>query len=178
MIFRRATLKDLKDILIIEDDSFPLGIKESKELYTDRIQVFPEGNTICEINGKCVGCICTEIWQVRHYFYKELFMEENSINRLHSPYGNTLYISTFALLKNYRGKGIGKALFEEHIKHVTKSFPKISKQLLVVGEPWKPAQTTYKKHGFKPVPYIILQGYFEPKEKEPFDGIVMWKNLS
>ena len=174
MIFRQATLKDLNDILAIEDDSFPAGIKESIKLYTDRIEIFPDGNTVCEIDGKCVGCICTEIWKV-HIMHEDLFMEGDSMNKQHSTYGDTFYISSFALLKNYRGRGLALKLFEEHMGRLTKAYPKVSKYLLIVGEPWKPAQATYRRHGFKPVPNLILRGYFEPEGLEPFNGIVMTK---
>jgi ribosomal-protein-alanine N-acetyltransferase len=175
MIFRQATLKDLDDIMSIENDSFPAGIKESKEIYTDRIEIFPEGNSVCEIDGKCVGCICTEIWSV-HIIHEDLFMHGKSIRRLHSLYGNTFYISSFALLSKYRGKSsIALKLSEEHLGHLTKSYPKVSKQLILVGEPWKSAQATYKRYGFKLVPNITLRGYFEPEGKEPFNGLVMAK---
>lgn len=172
--FRQAKLSDIDDIMMIEKECFPDGMRESRLEYINRLKVFPKGNIVCVVNDICVGCICSEIWQVNK-INNELFMCSDSLNELHTKNGNTLYITTNALLKAYRGQGSGKKLFTELLTRMTKNFPNICKYLLIVGQPWIAAQSIYKKEEFKKV--LLLQNYFEPFHHKSFNGIVMMKTI-
>lgn len=174
MIFRSAHPGDIDNILSIEDDCFPEGIKESRKLYWDRISIFPTGCVVCEIENRCIGCIFAEIWQVDSY-HEDLFMSEDSINERHAVHGNTFYISSFGILKSYRGKKIAHNLYKKLTENLTTAYPSIKNQLLVVGEPWTPARSTYERHGFKVVDNVVLKSYFEPEGSESFNAIVMDK---
>lgn len=61
-IIREATEKDIENIMKIEKDSFPIGIRETTETFLDRLSVFREGFLVITDEGNTpVGYITSEI---------------------------------------------------------------------------------------------------------------------
>jgi len=123
-----AHLDDLQSILKIEDDCYPVGIKERPETFIERILTYPEGFLLTHNNGQCVGYICSEIWQLQDQPTADLFTLNHPIATTHNQNGNTLYISSMGILAKYRSNGLGQSLFKELINRINKPT-----KILIVG---------------------------------------------
>lgn len=151
---------DIKNIMQIEKESFAVDIQESEEVFFERIKIFPEGfllffeeeDSVCEKNladlqSRCpLGYFSTELWS--GIPDSQDFAVGHDIKKLHSPDGKILYISSFALSKNARGKGNGFALFLQSLKRLENLFL-LEREVLLVNEKWQGAKHIYEKAGFK-----------------------------
>ena len=111
--FRTASENDISSIMKIEDSSFITGISAREEVISERIKVFPDGFYLMEVNNIPAGYISTEIWSYQEIADIEYFKLGHSIKEKHSLPGNELYISSIALLPDFRGRGLGEAMFRE-----------------------------------------------------------------
>lgn len=154
-----ATLCDIKNIMQIEKESFAPDIQESEEVFFERIKIFPEGFLLffeedsgleknpADLQGRIpFGYFSTELWS--GIPDAQDFAVGHDIKKLHSPHGKILYISSFALSKNARGKGNGFALFLQSLERLEKQFL-LEREVLLVNEKWQGAKHIYEKAGFK-----------------------------
>lgn len=173
IVFRRANLLDIDLIMKIEDESFTPGVTESRDVFLERIEVFPQGFLIMDakecLNG--LGYISSEIWLIDSELDSDLFTLGHSIKDVHSYTGNMLYISSMGILKEYRGYGLGRKLFNTLIANTHSLYPSITSDVLVVGEPWCSARRIYESEGFKEL--FTIKNFFEPVGTKEYDGIIM-----
>ena len=91
--------------------------------------------------------------------------------------GKNLYISSFAILKKMRGKGIGKKLFQDSLNFIEKLLKNdgilLEKTILLVNETWLSARHIYENSGFK-ISFTIKDA-FENSFGKTDSGIVMVK---
>ena len=144
---RKASFLDIEKIMAIENDSFIPEIREKREIFLERLSVFPEGFFLFEEkeSGKAAGYFSSELWELIPDFKD--FSVGHSIKKIHSAKGKIIYVSSFALLKNLRGKGNGTKLFNAALKELEACFSP-EKEALMVNEVWKGARHIYKKSGF------------------------------
>ena len=184
LTIRNANLNDIPAIMEIERQSFIPQIQEKENVFSKRIEIFSSGFLVFENeSGKICGYICSELWDdlgfnENHPAQPELdnlqarLSVGHNIKDVHSAGGKILYISSFALAKELRGKGTGKSLFAESIDYIKKSHD-IKKMILLVNEDWGGAQKIYWEYGFKIICHIPGMFY---KTRDLFsDGIVMVK---
>lgn len=163
---RKACFSDIEKIMAIENNSFIPEIREKEELFIERICVFPEGFFVVEEEetGHLAGYFSSELWETIPDFNE--FSVGHSIKKIHSANGKILYISSFALLENFRGKGNGTKLFNAAIKELESNFLP-EKEVLMVNEDWKGARHIYEKSGF--MEFCRIEKAFFPSRT----GIVM-----
>ena len=90
----------------------------------------------------------------------------------HKNDGSCLYVSSFALLKEYRGKGLGEKFFVNSLAALCSSMSGIKKVLLLVDSEWENALKIYRKHGFEKV--FELKNFFPTiQKKDRVSGIIM-----
>ncbi len=167
-----AKQQDLDDIMHIEHNSFTETVVESRNVFSERINVFSKGFLLLRYKDKTVGYFCTELWKDCKLPYSTAdFALGHSASALYTPKGSSLYIASMGILPEFRGGGIGKFLFSASLEKITSSVPTVKKHILLVNETWLPARTIYKKAGFNEVQ--ILENFFDTKEKTPQNGIIM-----
>ncbi len=105
-------------------------------------------------------------------FLEDLFKLGHSIEKTHNDTGKILYISSFAILSNFRGKKLGSKLFSQSLQFILqkKENQNIDTLLLLVNENWKSALQIYKNYGFKEIKTISR--IFPDSE-----GIIMKKEI-
>lgn len=175
--FRTVLPRDLKDILRVEQTCFESDFCEPSHIFSERINVFPEGFIIMEFEGNVMGFLCSEIWNYKENLYSKDFSLGHSINKVHVSNGTELYISSWGILPDFRGKGLGKALFSKSLEMITKTCPELKGAILVVSDTWQHAITIYKEHQFAPL--MLLEEFFAYSsiEKLNENGIVMRKKI-
>ena len=90
----------------------------------------------------------------------------------HKIDGAYLYVSSFALLKEYRGKGLGEKFFLNSLAALCSAMSGIKKVVLLVDSEWENALKIYKKLGFEQI--FVLKEFFPTIQKKvSADGIVM-----
>jgi len=167
---RSARPLDLDDILIIEDESFDPAIRESREIFRERLEAFPEGFVILEIQGRTAGYLCSELWNLSGPPAPADFALGHSATERHSPGGRTLYISSYGIRKDLRGRGLGKALFRGFLDRAPAAFA-FDDVILLVSETWTGARGIYEAEGFRQV--LTLPGFFRFEGGTLSDGAVL-----
>ena len=173
---RLATLEDMDEIMSLERLGFAVGVQENADVYKKRINVFPNGCLIAELEKKIIGCLFSEIWEDQKNISKKNFILGHDINLTHDINGSTLYISSMTINISFRGRGFGYELFTKSIKLLCSSYPKLDACVLLVNETWINAKSIYQKAGFSEV--LVINNFFHPFDIKPQNGIVMIKNLT
>lgn len=169
---RNAKRDDIERIMLIEHESFHENIAECREVFLDRIDIFPNGFLLLEIDDEISGYISSEIWENADSINTEKFSLNHTIADVHTTAGSQLYISSIGILKKHRGKGYGNLLFSELTSRISSKY-EISEMILIVSENWDAARKMYEKNGFTEIQRI--SGFFE--ENGSYDAIVMRKSL-
>ncbi|WP_407429201.1 GNAT family N-acetyltransferase [Treponema sp.] len=199
MIICPAQHFDIFSIMNIERQSFIPAIQEKKRVFEKRLKIFPEGFLLladCSdeviLKNKTAlicGYLCAERWDElpdfsniesknKKDYKKSLRKIEKRFEPGHNPLythkneGRFLYISSFALLKEYRTKGLGEKFFKNSVAALCGSMKTIEKIVLLVNEEWKGALKIYEKFGFSEI--FRLQDFFPTiQKKQKSDGIIM-----
>ena len=188
---------DIDSIMKIERQAFIPQIQEKKKTFEKRLEIFPNGFLILsdaseaavKQNGNAVTCgyLCSEIWSSlpsptdSDEIFTRKFKLGHNIKDTHDSSGRYLYISSFAILRDYQGKGLGKRFFENALAALCGAYKKVEKVVLLVDEEWKNAIRIYETLGFSHVrtlpnffPTFGKTGIMSIFEKKTYsDGIVM-----
>lgn len=166
---KTASLTDLDDILRVEKESFVPDIQESRETFLQRLAVFPDGFIVFEHEKTKAGYLCSELWDGIPAG-TEIFSVGHDIRTSHCQSGSVLYISSFALLQEFRGKGNGSRLFCAAVRRLVQKLT-VKTVVLMVNENWKNARFIYEKAGFQT--YAVFDEAF-PKGGGVFErGLLM-----
>lgn len=144
VIIREMKTNDIKDVLKIESESFSTPWSENAfliELNENKLARY----IVAEIDKEVVGY--AGIWFIL----------------------NEGHITNIAVLKEYRGKGLGNKLIEGLIWISIKN--NIDNMTLEVRKTNIVAQSLYKKYGF--IDSGTRPGYYQDNKE---DAIIMWKN--
>lgn len=184
---------DIQDIMKIERQSFIPSIQEKQKTFEKRLEVFPQGflvltdssEKIVKQNGKALtaGYLCSELWESMpsiedsEEIFKRKFVLNHNPAHTHAASGMYLYITSFALLRDYRGQGLGEKFFASSLASLCGAFSQIKKVVILVNAEWENALKIYKKLGFTEI--RRLTNFFPTLKKislfrhEMSDGIVM-----
>lgn len=188
---------DIDSIMKIERQAFIPQIQEKQKTFEKRIEVFQNGflvlsdssEKVVKQNGNALICgyLCSEIWNSfpsetdSDEVFARRFKLGHNIKDTHSNTGCYLYISSFALLREYQGKGLGKKFFQSSVAALCGAFSNVKKIVLLVNSDWQNAISIYRAFGFSEIrtlkdffPTFCKTGIFSLFEKKSFtDGIVM-----
>lgn len=175
MIIRYATENDINDIMQIEKDSFAPGICETREVFLERLRFCDKYFLIAEdkVQDKVFAYCVAEKWRDIPENDDSYLLNHHS-GKTHIFDGSVLYLSSFALLGSYRGKGMGKRLFDLFLQFFIDNDSLIKKSLLLVNEEWKSAIAIYKAKGFVPIKRI---NNFFIQNKRKTSAFVMKKEI-
>jgi len=165
--------RDLDRIMEIERKSFSSNTWEEKEVYERRISTFPQGNLGIWQEDKLIGFICSELWKFEEKYEVERFMLSHNIEDYHNLNGNELYISSFAIDKEFSSKGLGKLSFVSFFLEMQEKF-KITSSILLVSDEWIGAKNIYLQNGYSKIG--LINEFFINDNGEKFDGIIMRKS--
>ena len=153
MNIRIAYANDIDNIMKVEEASFIPEIQEERNVFLERIKRCPELFLIFQEDDSVAGYLSAEIM-------KTIPETANEIKLGHLPNINCnltddfeknkslyIYISSFAILPQYRGKGNGTKMWEDSLDYF-KSHYGAEHFLLLVNEEWQSAYNIYKKSGF------------------------------
>jgi ribosomal-protein-alanine N-acetyltransferase len=174
-VFRTAHSSDIENIMKLEKKCFNIFTCEKKEVYLERIEVFPDGFIILEDDEQFIGAVSSEIWQYAAERPRDAFVLGHSIKRQIKLDGDELYISSIGILPEYRQHGFGEELFNALMQSVKLKYPNVIHCVLLLNEEWKAAKKIYKKNGFKK--YTIFDDFFISDDGTKKNGIVMRKEL-
>lgn len=168
-----AEKSDIDAIMKIENNSFEIAIREKKDVFLSRIEVFQKGFLLLKVDGVTAGYFSSELWEKTpesESDFASLFVG-HSIKKTHSDNGKSLYVSSFAILPDFRANGLAHTFFCEALSLI-KSDVGFSSAFLVVNPKWSRAVSIYKKEGF--FEKRVLKRFFENGD----DSIFMEKVFS
>ena len=171
---------DIDAIMKIERQAFVPSVQEKKGVFEKRIKIFPQGflilsdssEEVVKKNGNALVCgyLCSEIWNefpdvsLDEKAFSRAFALGHNIKHTHTQTGSCLYVSSFAILRDYQNKGLGAKFFRAALASLTGAFPSIKTIALLVSSEWTNAQKIYDSLGFEKV--RTLQGFFPTIEKK------------
>ena len=186
LTFRRAQLDDPGDpgdpvdldrIMAMEAAGFAPANRESRAVYAQRIEAFADGALIAEAGEHVVGCFFSEIWKASDDLRAEHFRLGHDIGERHdAAHGDELYITSLTLDPDWRGRGLGSALFAGGIAHVAHAHPQLRSVLLLVNAHWQHARRIYLAQGFREI--ARFPGFFTADGAAGEDGIVMRRAIA
>ena len=125
---RNAEIKDLDEIVKLENQIWPEGTRANKEKFESRLKIFPQGFFLALKNGKLIGTSTSEI-----IFYNPKNpptswenITNNGYIKNHNPNGNALYVVSIVAVSRSGG---GSALINAQ-KNLTQ---KLNLEYLVLG---------------------------------------------
>lgn len=171
---------DLPQIMNIERASFIPQIQENQKTFEQRLQIFPNGFLLLQDaseqtlkekkTAQNAGYFCSEIWQTIPQS-DDFFTLGHNPEKLHTDKGPVLYVSSFALFPEYRGKNLAQDFFNDCLCTICKTFPTLKTVLLLVSKEWLGARKIYKNLGFKQI--RVLKDFFSSLHTPFCDGILM-----
>lgn len=160
----------IEEIMHVEANCFIPAIQEEKEVFLSRMKNNPFYVFVDESTEKVAGYISAE--------YMEKVPEAASEIALnHKPSGkNTdiIYISSFALLPEYRGTGLGKEMWNRSCS-LFENMPGVQTLVLLVNEEWKGAFHIYEGAGFRFIKRF--EKFFPCENGKESAGILMVKKI-
>ena len=182
---------DLDSIMKIERQAFIPPIQEKKRVFEKRLRIFPNGFVILSdasekvvkenLGALTCGYICTEIWEsfpdknLDEKAFSRRFALGHNIKHTHFENGACLYVSSFALLQTYRGKGLGRAFFCAALGAILGAYPAIKSVALLASSEWKNALSIYESLHFEKV--RTIPDFFSTLQKKiRADGIVFFSS--
>ena len=155
MILRTATLADLDYIMDVEAASFIPQIQEDRNVFEQRIiccsdlfLVFEEESTR-KVNGYLSAEFLHRIPHSKDELRLGHLPEKSEKGNHQNQY---IYISSFALLPEARGRGAGKIAWQKSLEYFNEKF-KVKGFLLLVNQLWKGAMHIYSGSGFTEVDF-------------------------
>lgn len=158
---------DIDAIMKIERQAFIPPVQEKKGVFDKRLKVFPEGflilsdpdEAVVRANGGALTCgyLCSELWggfpdeSLDDKAFARPFSLGHNAKHTHTRDGGCLYVSSFALLREYRGRGLGSLFFRASLAALCGSLPSVRTVALLAGEGWAAALRIYGSLGFAPV---------------------------
>lgn len=132
----------------VEEESFIPEIREEQNVFEKRIETCPELFLVFidEETDQVGGYLCAE-------FCNRIPSTKEALALGHSPINTAsrsfIYISSFAILPEYRGNGLGEKLWNEALDYFTELTSDTLKAfILLVNSKWKNAAKIYDKSGF------------------------------
>jgi len=160
----------IEEIMHVEESCFISEIQEEKGVFLSRMGENPFFVFIDEDSNKVAGYISAE--------YMEKIPETASEIALnHKPSGketDIIYISSFALLPEYRGTGLGKEMWNRSCS-LFENLPGVKTLVLLVNEEWQGAFHIYEKSGFEK--FKVFDDFFPCEDGRKSDGILMAKKV-
>lgn len=171
LTLRTATEADLDAVMALEFQGFDPAFHESRAVYLQRIQTFPQGALLAVRQGLPVGCFFSEIWRAGSVSEVESFAIGHDIRERHDTSGTALYVASMTLSPTLRGGGIGLRFFQACLDRLIAEHPALASVVLLVNEHWAPARRIYGHAGF--VEERRLAGFFQALSGPSGDGIIM-----
>ncbi len=123
---RTAKMEDIPEIIIVEEEAWPEGLRATEEMFRSRIETFPEGTLVAENTSRIIGVVATEIIK---YVGTPLswydITDNGSIRGTHDPNGDTLYgvdlsVSPYSLRGVSRSLllAVGKFVIARNLKRI------------------------------------------------------------
>lgn len=178
---------DIDSIMKIEHQAFIPQIQEKKKTFEKRLEVFSNGflilsdcsENVVKTNGSAltIGYLCSEIWDSMpnvdddEKVFTRKFKLGHNIKDTHNEKGCYLYVSSFALLRDYQGKGLGKKFFESSVCALCSSFSNVKQVVLLVNSEWQNAIKIYESFGFKTIK--TLPDFFPTLQKKIYSPAIV-----
>ena len=195
---RPVRSKDMKEILRIEREAWPEGLRATEEMFRSRLKSFPEGFLCAVMDEEMQGFVVTEIldYDIRSSSLSwEQATDHGYIRKTHNPNGDTLYgvslsVSTHAQktvavpLLEATGKlvikyGLKQGVFGSRIPRYHRYASKMPVEKYIkaktrTGRLIDPELGIYQSVGLRPI--RIIPDYIKDPESLNYGILVVWEN--
>lgn len=195
---RQAQSRDIKEILRIEKEAWPKGLRATREIFHSRLKTFPEGFLCAVMNGEMQGFVVTEIldYDIRSSSLSwQQATDHGYIRKTHNPNGDTLYGVSLSVsaraqrrvavaLLEATGKlvikyGLKQGVFGSRIPRYHRYAAKMPVEEYIkaktrTGRLLDPELGIYQSVGLRPV--RIIPGYIRDPESLDYGILAVWEN--
>jgi len=195
---RQVQSRDIKEILRIEKEAWPEGLRATKEMFRSRLKTFPEGFLCAVMDEEMQGFVVTEIldYDIRSSSLSwQQATDDGYIRKTHNPNGDTLYgvslsVSTHAQktvavpLLEATGKlvikyGLKQGVFGSRVPRYHRYASKMPVEKYIkaktrTGRLIDPELGIYQSVGLRPI--RIIPDYIKDPESLNYGILVVWEN--
>lgn len=115
-IIRSAYLSDLPDLVNLEDKCWTKPLQASSSEIRQRIEKFPDGNCVLEIEGKMVGVIYSQRISSHEVLENATYQQLTSRN---NPQGSIVQLLGLNVLPELQNRGLGNELRDFMLQYCT-----------------------------------------------------------
>lgn len=202
IIVRSYTEADIPALIDVQRACFPPPYPAeqlwSPDQLRSHIAVFPAGAMCAEVAGRIVGS-CTSLiidFDPAHpdHSWDEV-ADGGYIRRTHNPNGNTLYGIDMAVIPEFRGRGVARAMYRARFQlvkelglerflaagrmpgyaaYADKLSPEAYADKVIAGEIIDPVLTPQLRCGLRPVK--VIRNYIPDEESRDCALLLEWRN--
>lgn len=195
---RQARLNDIPQLLEIDREIWP-QFPATKEMFISRIETFPEGQFVAEIEGQIIGSVFTQIidykdWEEKNFSWNEI-TDNGTIKNTHNPKGDSIYGVGLAVRKKFQGRGVaallmievGKLTIQKNLRQIFLGaripgycyHSELPVEIYIKSKSKKgrfvdPELALYQKYGVEPI--RPLPNYMPDPESLNYGVLMRWKN--
>ncbi|MEW8041063.1 MAG: hypothetical protein AB2777_16100 [Candidatus Thiodiazotropha endolucinida] len=198
MKVRQATIQDLDSLVRLEAETWPEGMRATRDMIRSRIETYPKGVYVIESDGEIFGVVAYQLVNYNpqeHNITWNRATDNGMIKRTHNPDGDSAFGVNLSVVPHAPAGAATKLLVEVGRKIVGSNLRRV-----VLGsripyyhkhsETMKPVEYVFKKiRGRVPMdPELrfysrfgfmiekIVEGYIQDKQSMNFAVIVVWDN--
>jgi ribosomal protein S18 acetylase RimI-like enzyme len=139
IMIRQVRPNDLEDCFIVEGAGFPPEEAATRETIRLRIDTFPEGFLVAEVDGKVVGILNSAATEK-----DDLGDEELKQMIGHHPAGKNMVVFALAILPAFQKRGIARQLMAKFVEEA-----RVNEKQNVLLMCKRPLIAYYEKMGFQ-----------------------------
>jgi len=163
---RRARKKDVNQVVMVDNQSWPRPLWTSREQFLSRLKTFPEGFIVADNGGHIIGVITSmrtrREWIIREQPSWREVTDDGYIAGTHDPGGDCLFLIAVNVSPEVRGVTLGNRLIDAEIE-LAASLEGIESVLGYTRVP------RYKRFAEMPIDrYIKMQR----RSGEPYDSVL------
>lgn len=176
MKIRQALSSDIDSIMQVEAAGFIPQIQEERSVFLKRIALCAQLFLVFEDegSGRVGGYLCAEELSKLPTGASELALGHLPSESSSSSQKKIIYISSFSILPEFRGKGTGRDLWNKSLLYFKQRFGDAT-FVLLVNSVWAGAKHIYEDSGF--VQTAVFRDFFPTLDSAAkTDGILMQLN--
>lgn len=108
----------LEEVINVEKSAWPPELQASKEKFSSRLKIFPDGFFVARVDGKIKGVTTSLITTYSPKITRtwDEITDNGMFNKTHDFSGNALYVASVGVSADTQGQGIGGKLIQSQIE--------------------------------------------------------------
>ena len=135
---------NIEDLMLLEKECFTESLEEDRNSFLHAADIYPKGSVLLYIKGKIAGSLFF------HPYMEGVIKDINSNNFVLSGKENCMYLYSFSIHSDFKGKGLTHILFD-HFNKVSLEEGYNVQALIAIQN----SERFWMRYGFNPVRQVF-----------------------